>query len=387
MRKEVHVLNDNTTMTIEHTTGRCDITITTKINGVLVSNGAIKTVKEQHEEKEFYWIQLEKGEWVIRLCVNGFCYNTLELRRTMTKKDAILTVIDRHTSKHWYDFGNNEECFATDYEASVIGKVVADFRQEEVEYIREYDGQHFKAYPNGYVFECDDIEEPKNTIKTEEEEEAENEHFIKQMTLPEYIGIEYTDARRFDNWKKYLFERIYEGDTEHDEMYAIISGDIKITGFFWNRKGAEQFNRLYGGKIYKIDSLLYYLYEYSEMYLGIINEFETYEISIESQLINADYLHKNQSPEYIFDTLQSYTRQYELEWILVNNHMMRYAEHMYQYCQMVFRDFANGKDCEKTLQAFTKNMQYLTQNIVSEWVKSIILRGCEKDESGKSVAE
>lgn len=207
------------------------------------------------------------------------------------------------------------------------------------------------------------------------------------MTIEHVFECDDMDARRFDNWKKYLFDRIYEGDTEHDEMYAIISGDVKITGFFWNKKGAEQFNILHGGKIYKIDSLLYYLYEYSDMYMGIINDFEINEISIESQLIQADYLHKNQSPAYIFDTLQSYTRQYELDWILVNNHMKRYAEHMYQYCQMVFRDFANGKDCEKTLQAFTKNMQYLTHSIVSEWTKSIILRGGEEDDSGKSVAE
>lgn len=179
--KDVRVLNDNTTMMIERTTGGCDITITTKIDGVLVSSGAIKTVKKEHVKKVFYWVQLEKGEWVVRLCVNGFYYNSVELNRTMTKKDAILTVIERHTSNHWYDFGNNEECFVTDYEASEIGKVVADYKQEEIEYIREYDGQHFKAYPNGYVFECDDIEEPKNTIKTEEEE-AENEHFVKQMS-------------------------------------------------------------------------------------------------------------------------------------------------------------------------------------------------------------
>ena len=201
MRKETQVLNDNTTMTIEYTKGRCDIEITSNIKGVVVSEGVIERLEKPHEEKVFYWIQLEKSEWVVRLCVNGFCYNTVELNRTYTKKDAIQTVIDRHTSMHCYDFGLYGDWFTTEFEAQLISKVIADYYQAEFVYVREYDGQHIKAYPNGYVFECDDIEVPENTIKSEEEEA---EHFVKQMSdaEPEYMGVDFTDARRMNNWKK-----------------------------------------------------------------------------------------------------------------------------------------------------------------------------------------
>lgn len=268
MRKEMRVLNDNTTMTIEHTIGRCDITITTMIKGVFVSNGVIHVDGKVHEEKAFYWIELKKGEWIISFCVNGFCYNSVEIGRTMTKKEAILTIIDRHTSNHWYDFGCYGECFVSEFEAQTISKVIADYAQSEFVYVREYDGGHFKAYPNGYVFEYDEsIEEPENTIKSEEEEEAENEYFVNQMSEPEpeYIGVEYMDARRL----------------------------------------------------------------------------------------------------YILACLQSYKNCYELDMMLREMHMNQEVLSMLDYMKLTKRNLENGKDYEKSLLGYCKNMQYLTESIIA----------------------
>ena len=370
MRKETQVLNDNTTMTIEYTNGRCDIEITSNIKGVVVSEGVIERLEKPHEEKVFYWIQLEKSEWVVRLCVNGFCYNTVELNRTYTKKDAIQTVIDRHTSMHCYDFGLYGDWFTTEFEAQLISKVIADYYQAEFVYVREYDGQHIKAYPNGYVFECDDIEVPENTIKSEEEEA---EHFVKQMSdaEPEYMGVDFTDARRMNNWKKIILEKLYDGNTEHDKIYCNTNYG-KIFGWFWSEKGAEQFQRLYGGEMQEVDSNLYFIDEFHDLFLEIICGVETDEISIESQLIEKGYLNDRieNRPEYIFDTLQSYTYLFELTEILIELKMKHYVKAIEKYLVMTHRDLLYKiKDSDKTLLAFCKDMKYLTERIIADYFK------------------
>lgn len=372
MRKEIQVLNENTTMTIEHTKGRCDIEITSNIKGVVVSGGSIEILEKPHEEKTFYWIEFDKTDWVIRLCVNGFCYNSVEIGRTYTKKDAIMTVIDIHTSKHCYDFGLYGDWFTTEFEAQLISKVIADYYQEEFEYIRKYDGQHIKAYPNSYVFECDDIEVPKNTIKSEEEEEAAAEHFVKQMSdaEPEYMGIDYTDARRFNNWQKYLIEKLYDGNTEHDKIYCNTNNG-KVFGWYWNEKGAEQFQRLYGGDMQEIDSRVYFIDEIHDLFLEIICEVETDEISIERQLIEKCYLPdiKNR-PEYIFDTLLSYTYLFELQELLLEMKKNSYIKEIEKYLVQTHRDLLNKiKDPEKTILAFCKDMEYLTERIIADYFK------------------
>lgn len=373
MRKETQVLNENTTMTIEYTKGRCDIEITSNVRGVVIIEGVIERVEKPHEEKEFYWIQFEGAEWVVRLCVNGFCYNAVELNRTYTKKEAIQTVIDRHTSKHCYDFGLYGEWFTTEFEAQLISKVIADYYQEEFEYIREYDGGHIKAYPNSYVFERDDIEVPENTIKSEEEEEAAAEYFVKQMSdaEPEYMGIDYTDARRFNNWQKLLLEKLYDGNTEHDKIYCNTNYG-KIFGWYWSEKGAEQFQRLYGGEMQEVDSDIYFIDEMHDLFLEIICGVETDEISIESQLIEKGYLNNRieNRPEYIFDTLQSYTYLFELTEILVELKMKSYVKEIEKYLVMGNRDLLNKKkDPEKTFLAFCKNMEYLTERIIADYFK------------------
>lgn len=395
MRKETQVLNENTTMTIEHTKVRCDIEITSNIKGVIVSDGVIEILEKPHEEKAFYWIEFDKTDWIIRLCVNGFCYNSVEIGRTDTKKEAIQTVIDRHTSHHCYDFGLYGEWFTTEFEAQLISKLIADYYQEEFEYIREYDGQHIKAYPNGYVFECDDIEVPENTIKSEEEEEAEAEHFVKQMSEPEpdvntmiikqnlnsyygmtvnhkseYMGIDYTDARRFHNWQKFLLEKLYDGNTEHDKIYCNTNNG-KIFGWFWSEKGSEQFQRIYGGDRQEIDSRVYFIDEIHDLFLEIICVVETDEISIERQLIEKCYLPdiKNR-PEYIFDTLLSYTYMFELQELILEMKMKSYVKEIEKYLVQTSRDFLyKNKDPEKTILAFCKDMEYLTERIIADYFK------------------
>lgn len=389
MRKETQVLNENTTMTIEHTKGRCDIEITSNIRGIVISDGVIERVEKPHEEKTFYWIQFEGTEWVVRLCVNGFCYNTVELNRTYTKKEAIQTVIDRHTSQHCYDFGLYGDWFTTEFEVNLISKVIADYYQDEFEYVREYDGQHIKAYPNGYVFECDDIEVPGNTIKSEEEEAAAAEHFVKQMSEkgyfngfygkavnqmsdaePEYMGIDYTDARRFNNWQKLLLEKLYDGNTEHDRIYCITNYG-KIFGWFWSEKGAEQFQRLYGGDMQEVDSDFYFISEIHDLFLEIICGVETDEISIESQLIEKGYLHKIENrPEYIFDTLLSYTYMFELQELILELKMKSYIKNIEKYLVLTRRDFLYKiKDPEKTILAFCKDMEFITERIIADYFK------------------
>ncbi len=373
MRKEKRVLNDNTTMDIEYTKGRCDIEIISNIKGVVISDGVIEILEKPYEEKVFYWIQFEGTEWVVRLCVNGFCYNAVELNRTYTKKEAIQTVIDIHTSTHCYDFGFYGEWFTTEFEAQLISKVIADYYQDDFVYVREYDGQHIKAYPNGYVFECDDIEVLENTIKSEEEEEAAAEHFVNQMfdAEPEYMGIDYMDARRFNNWKKLLLEKLYADNKEHDKIYCITNYG-KVFGWFWSEKGCEQFHRLYGGEMQEVDSNLYFIAEFHDLFLEIICGVETDEISIESQLIEKGFLNNRieNRPEYIFDTLQSYTYLFELTEILNEMKMKHYVKEIEKYLMMVHRDLLNKKkDPEKTFLAFCKNMEYLTERIIADYFK------------------
>ena len=347
MRKETQVLNDNTTMTIEHTKCRCDIEITSNIRGIVISDGVIERVEKPHEEKTFYWIQFECTEWVVRLCVNGFCYNTVELSRTHTKKEAIQTVIDRHTSQHCYDFGLYGDLFTTEFESQLISKVIADYYEDEFVYVREYDGQHIKAYPNGYVFECDDIE------------------------VPEYMGLDFTDARRMNNWKKIMLEKLYDGNTEHDKIYCNTNYG-KIFGWFWNKKGSEQFNLLYGGDMQEVDSNIYFIDEIHDMFLEIICGVETDEISIESQLIEKNYLNNRieNRPEYIFDTLQSYTYLFELTELLLEVKMNSYIKEIEKYLVMTHRDLLYKiKGSEKTLLAFCKDMEYLTERIIADYFK------------------
>lgn len=220
------------------------------------------------------------------------------------------------------------------------------------------------------------------TTETEEDEEAAAEHFVKQMSdaVPEYMGIDYTDARSLNNWQKLLLEKLYDGNTEHDKIYCNTNNG-KIFGWHWNEKGAEQFQRLYGGDTQEVESDIYFIDEMHNLFLEIICGVETDEISIERQLIEKCYLPdiKN-SPEYIFDTLQSYTYMFELQELILEMKMNSYVKEIEKYLMMTHRDFLykmmtnrnfpnKKKEHEKTLLAFCKNMKYLTERIIADYFK------------------
>ena len=213
---------------------------------------------------------------------------------------------------------------------------------------------------------------PSDEPKTEEEEEAANEYFVKQMSeyAPEYIGVEYLDARRLNNWKKLLLEKLYDGNTEHDKIYCNTNYG-KIFGWFWSEKGAEQFQRLYGGEMQEVDSNLYFIDEFHDLFLEIICGVETDGISIESQLIEKDYLQKVKNmPAYIFDTLQSYTYLFELTELLLELKMKSYVKEIEKYLVLSNRELLDkNKDPEKTILAFCKDMGYLTERIIADYFK------------------
>lgn len=193
----------------------------------------------------------------------------------------------------------------------------------------------------------------------------------KGVITTEYMGIDYMDARRFNNWIKLLLEKLYAGNTEHDKIYCITNYG-KIFGWFWSEKGAEQFQRIYGGDMQEVESNLYFIDEMHDLFLEIICGVETDEISIESQLIEKGYLNNRieNRPEYIFDTLQSYTYLFELTEILVELKMKSYVKEIEKYLVMGNRDLLNKKkDPEKTFLAFCKNMVYLTERIIADYFK------------------
>ena len=225
---------------------------------------------------------------------------------------------------------------------------------------------------------------PSDEPKTEAEEEAANEHFVKQMseTEPEYMGVSYMDARRMNNWRELLVDRLYEGDTSHDEIYCIISGGWKITGYFWFKEGADQFHMLYGGEIFKVNSNLYFLHEIHDRVLDLICGVETDEISIESQVRLHGYLPEcSVIPLYLFDTMQNYCYIYELITILEQYFDPSYSINLRKYLRMSYKDLEEHKDCEKTMIAFCKNIEYLTEKSIKHMLNSILEKEGENNDN------
>lgn len=215
----------------------------------------------------------------------------------------------------------------------------------------------------------DDIEVPENTIKSEEEEEAAAEYFVKQMSdaESEYMGVDFTDARRLNNWNDLLIEKKYGMVREHDKIYCVKSSYGKVVAWFWNVKGAQQFQGLYGGDILYVDSDLFFIEQIHDMFLEVICTVETDELSIESQLIYAGYLRNIENrPSYIFACLQSYTHCFELDMMVREMHMQQHELSIQKFLKCTYRDLANCKDYEKSLLAFCKDMQYLTEQIAFE---------------------
>lgn len=178
-------------------------------------------------------------------------------------------------------------------------------------------------------------------------------------------GTEYMDARILNNWKDLLIEKKYGMVREHDKIYCVTSYG-KVSGWFWNVKGAQQFRGIYGGDIGLVDSDLFFIEQIHDKFLEIICTVETDELSIESQLIYAGYLPaKENRPEYIFACLQSYTNCFELDMMVREHHMQQHELSIQKFLKCTYRDLANNKDYEKSLLAFCKDMQYLTEQIIA----------------------
>lgn len=213
---------------------------------------------------------------------------------------------------------------------------------------------------------------------------AENEPFVKQMSesAPEYMGIEYTNALHMDNWKKYLLDTLYEGDEKHAEIYIVVSEEHAVTGWFWYKKGAEQFHRLHGGKIIKVTSALFYLQNICNLYQEVIRNANLDGISITSQLINEGYrVSAKNSPEYCFECLQGYCWLYETDELFRKHFGVSYSVTLCTYLKLTRNALDNKKDTEKTLLGFCMNMLYLTDYAIFEFLNSVMEKEGENNDN------
>lgn len=311
MKKEITEITfaDGTkgTITTETITGRVDVKAT------------------YNNMTEFYYAERKGNNWIVKICINGFCNEAVIMVSTKTRSAA-------------------------------ISEIIQNVKRNQL-----------------ITVDSAELPTPSDEPKTEEEEEDAAEHFVKQMTdaEPEYMGLDYTDARRFNNWQKLLNEKLYEGNTEHDKIYCNINYG-KIFGWFWNEKGAVQFQSLYGGDIKEVDSCLYFIDEIHNLFLEIICGVEKDEITIESQLIEKGYLHKGENkPVYIFDCLQSYGYLYELDVLMHEMSMIDLTNSIQKFYKVTYRELAYEMDCERTLLAFCKDIEYLTERIIADYFKGV----------------
>lgn len=303
--------------------------------------GRVDVKAEYADVRVYYYTEHVNSKWCVKKCNDGRCYDTVIIAEKATRKEA-------------------------------LSEIIQDVKRNQA-----------------ITSDSAELPTPSDEPKTEDDEEAAAEDFVKQMSEkgyfngfygkavnqmsdaePEYMGIDYTDARRFNNWQKLLTEKLYGGNTEHDKIYCNTNNG-KIFGWYWNEKGAEQFQSLYGGDKQEIDSRVYFIDEIHDLFLEIICGVETDEISIERQLIEKCWLPdiKNR-PEYIFDTLLSYTYMFELQELILEMKMKSYVKEIEKYLVLTRRDLLYKiKDPEKTILAFCKDMAYLTERIIADYFK------------------
>lgn len=350
--------------------------------------GRVDVKSEYADVRVYYYTEHVNNQWVVKRCNGGFCYDAVIIAEKATRKEAIAEIImdvrknQVRTANTYILETSTGRMFEVVATSEHLAKKCVRFKcglDEEnliTKEIKKADAtKQQKARIGEYADFINEIMPiPSDEPKTEEEEEAAAEHFVKQMSesAHEYIGVEYMDARRLNNWKKLLLDKLYDGNTEHNKIYCITNYG-KIFGWFWCEKGAEQFQSLYGGDKQEIDSCVYFIDEIHDLFLEIICGVETDEISIESQLIEKGYLHKNveNKPEYIFDTLQSYTYLFELTELLELK-MKSYVKEIEKYLVLSNRDLLyKNKDPEKTILAFCKDMEYLTERIIADYFKGV----------------
>lgn len=348
--------------------------------------GRVDVKAEYADVRVYYYIEHVKNKWAVKKCNDGRCYDTVVIAEPATRKEGIAEIImdvrknQVRTANTYILETNSDRVFEVVATSENLAKKCVRFKcgvseqnliTKEIKKADETKQQ--KARIGEYAdFINEILSTPSDEPKTEEEEEAAAQHFINQMSdaEPEYMGVDYTDARRFNNWQKLLIEKLYDGNTEHDRIYCITNYG-KIFGWYWNEKGAEQFQNLYSGYKQEVDSNIYFIDEIHDLFLEIICGVETDEISIEAQLIKKNYLPdiKNR-PEYIFDTLLSYTYMFELQELLLELKMKSFIKDIEKYLVQTRIDFLyKNKDPEKTILAFCKDMKYLTERIIADYFK------------------
>lgn len=192
-------------------------------NGVLTMEtikGRVDVKAEYVDVCVYYYIEHVNKQWVVKRSNEGFCYDAVIIAEKVTRKEAIAeiildvrknqvrtanTYILETRSGRMFEVVATSEHLAKKCVRFECGIAEEKLNTKEIKKADEIKQQ--KARIGGYAdFINEFLPTPSDEPKTEEEEEAENEHFVKQMSEsdPEYMGDEYTDALKMDNWKKYL---------------------------------------------------------------------------------------------------------------------------------------------------------------------------------------
>lgn len=383
MRKEVSTItfDDGTkgTITNEIVKGRVDVKV------------------EYAGVKEFYYTEVVDSSWIVKKCIDGFCYNAVVIANKQTRKEAIAEIFlcvrkNQARTAYTYIIGTptGEQYTVVSTSETLAKECVRFKRGVELErmFVKEYwlsdDDKQIKAKIGEYADFINELfPTPSDEPKTEEEEAA-HEHFVKQMTdhAPEYMEAEYTDALQLDNWKKYLIDTLYEGDDKHADIYIVVSDEYVVTGWFWYKKGAEQFHRLHGGEIFKVTSALFYLQNICNLYQEIIRRFDMDRMSITSQLINEGYrVSDKNTSTYIFECLQEYCWLYETDELFRKHFGVNYSVTLTTYLKLTQNELDNNKETENVLLGLCKNMLYLTDYAIFEFLNSVMEKEGENNDN------
>lgn len=270
-----------------------------------IVKGRLDVKAEYAGVREYYYTEHVDNSWIVKKCNNGFCYNADVIAIKQTRKDAFFEIclqVRKNQSRTAYTYiieRTSGEQYTVVATSETLAKECVRFKRGielECLFVKKYwksdDDKQSKAKIGEYAdFINELLPTPSDEPKTEEMD-AENEHFVNQMSKvePEYMGVEYTDALYMDKWKKYLLDTLYGLDGNHGKIYIVVSGECEVTGWFWFKKGAEQFQRLHGGKIIKVNSTMFYLHKICNMYQEIIRSCDEDGMSITSQLIHKGYM-------------------------------------------------------------------------------------------------
>lgn len=352
---------------------------------------------EYADVRVYYYTEHVNNQWIVKRCNEGFCYDSVIIAEKATRKEAIEeiildvrknqvrtanTYILETSTGRMFELVATSEHLAKKCVSFKCGLAVENLSTKEIKKADETKQQ--KARLGEYAdFINELLPTPSDEPKTEEEEEAANEHFVKQMSEceHEYMGVEYTDALHMDNWKKYLLDTMYEGDNRHSEIYIVVSDEYEVIGWYWFKQGAEQFHRLHGGKIIKVTSALFYLQNICNLYKEIIRSFDIDGISIKSQLINNGYRVSYKNTSYIFECLQEYCYLYETDGLLRKHFGISFSVTLSTYLKLTQNDLDSNKEIEKTLLAFCMNMLYLLDHAIFMFLSSVVEKGGENNDN------